>query len=258
MTGSETPAVVAAGRLTAEQYAALASRINPNRVREHDDGTPWIEGTDVRRWLTRIFGYGGWGTETLSAVVHGAEQVPDEERDGRLVWEVTRETTVRLILKTPAGAELTRFDGTAAYTARDASLGQAHNDATNTAETLAVKRAAANLGDVFGLGLRAGVLIHAYVGGALARPDGTPDPVWYVRDEATAADPEPDCVPSDNDDAPPPQRRLTAAEGARRVAAATQSTVVLRPIGDLTSDLQAAIARARKARDDAELVPVPS
>jgi len=242
------------GRLTVEQYNALAGPINPNRVREHDDGTPWLEGADVKRWLTRIFGYGGWGRETLHTAVHGQVQVPAEHDESKLVWEVTREATVRLIVRTPSGAVLTTFDGTAVCTMTRPVLGEAHNDATNTAETNALKRAARDLSDVFGLGLAAGVLLKPYIGGALARPDGTPAPAWAAAQEDEPA-PEPDCVPADNDDAP--RRPVTAAEGARLIAAASRGPIPLttRPLADITAALEASIVRARQARDDEALVP---
>lgn len=242
------------GRLTVEQYNALAGPINPNRVREHDDGTPWIEGTDVRRWLTRIFGYGGWGSETLRTVVLGEEMVPADDGETKPAWQVTRETTVRLTVRTPAGAVLTTFDGTAACTKTCATLGEAHNDATNTAETFALKRAAANLSDLFGLGLRVGVLLKPYIGGALARPDGTPAPAWAAAQEDEPA-PVPDCAPADNDDVP--RRPVTAAEGARLIAAASRGPIPLttRPLADITAALEASIVRARQARDDEALVP---
>lgn len=245
------------GRLTVEQYYALASPINPNRVREHYDGSPWLEGADIMRWLTRIFGYCGWGRETLHTVVHAAVQVPAEDDESRLVWEVTRETTIRLTLHAQDGAVLTTFDGTAVVTMTRPVLGEAHNDATNTAETNALKRAARNLSDVFGLGLAAGVLLKPYIGGSLTRPEGTAAPVW--AGQADEPDPVPDCVPAGDvaDDAPRPP--VTAAEGARLVAAASRRAVILttRPIDDLSAALQASIARAREARDAAALVSSP-
>lgn len=240
------------GRLTVDQYNVLSARINPNRVREHDDGTPWIEGNDVRRWLNRIFGFCGWGTEILRADVLCSEQIPAEHDETKTVWQVTRETAVRLTLRAADGSVLTFFDGASACTVTDASLGQAHNDAANTAETWALKRAAANLGDQFGLGLRSGVLIHAYVGGALPRPDGATAPAWYARAETEPA-PERDCTPAEADDTPRP---VTPAEGIRRVAAATLPAVV-RSADDIRAALEASIQRARETRD-AEAVPVLS
>lgn len=254
-TDAEAPDVC--GRLTVEQYYALASPINPNRVREHDDGSPWLEGADVKRWLTRIFGYCGWGRETLHTVVHAAVQVSAEHDDeSRLVWQVTRETTVRLTVRAQDGTVLTTFDGTAVCTMTRPVLGEAHNDATNTAETNALKRAARDLSDVFGLGLAAGVLLKPYIGGSLTRPDGTAAPAWAAQEDEP--DPVPDCVPAGDvaDDAP--RAPVTAAEGARLVAAASRRAIdTTRPIGDLAEALQASIARARKARDAAALVSSP-
>ena len=247
MTDTQPDAVApVTDRLTAEQYEALAAPIDEDRrVRRHDDGTPWIEGADVRRCLTRIFGYGGWGRRTTDKRQLGEELVTVGEDDAKaMVWRVTREVTV-LLTVTFADGSVGEYDGTAAVTVDHAVLGQAHNDATNTAETYALKRAAVDFGDTFGLGLRAGVVSLPYVGGSLVRPEGTSAPTWLNVD-----DPEPDSPPAEVEDTS--ARPVTAAEGARRVAAASVG-ITTRPIADLAAELKASIQRARAAaRADTE------
>lgn len=164
--------------LAPEQVKTLLAPINPSRV-QRLNGQSHVEAWDVRRWLNRVFGFGGWSDQTLE--LHCVAQM--EIKPGR--WTVVYRAQVRLIVKTPDGRTLSSWDDAAMGDARNQpSLGDAHDMAMKTALSQALKRCAANLGDQFGLSLY---------------NDGSPRPVvlWSAvhtapKDpEAAAAEDEP-------------------------------------------------------------------
>lgn len=132
------------------QLDYLLRPLNANRVRNLR-GLNHVEAYDVRTWLTRIFGFGGWSLETLALdVVH---QGPSKTHEGRDVWSVVYRAQVRLTVRDPHGNALTTFDDGAAGDAALPTLGDAHDFAMKTALSQALKRVAVNLGDAFGLSL---------------------------------------------------------------------------------------------------------
>lgn len=152
MTTTDTPR-----GLTAAQLDLLLQPISPARVREHK-GQAHIEAWDVRRWLTRIFGFGGWSDEILSCVlVHEVtwpildkgEVVPGKNRC-TAVYRVT----LRLTVYDEHGHEIGHWDdGATGDGINQVSVGDAHDLALKTAMSQALKRCAVNLGDQFGLSL---------------------------------------------------------------------------------------------------------
>jgi recombination DNA repair RAD52 pathway protein len=121
-----------------------------------------LEAWDIRRWLTRIFGFGGWAYTTDVELVaeHRKDDHRKRNRDGQeygpsyTAWTVVYRSKVRLEIRDAHGNELSYFEE---YAAGDAvnqpRLGDAHDFALKTAESQALKRAAVNLGDQFGLAL---------------------------------------------------------------------------------------------------------
>ncbi|WP_272922248.1 Rad52/Rad22 family DNA repair protein [Streptomyces sp. SID5770] len=133
--------------LAPEQIATLLAPINPNRV-QHLRGQSHVEAWDVRRWLTRIFGFGGWSDETLELVCVSEREI----NPGR--WTVVYRAQTRLTIKTVDGRSLSFWDDAAMGDSRNQpSLGDAHDMAMKTALSQALKRCAVNLGDAFGLSL---------------------------------------------------------------------------------------------------------
>ncbi|WP_406013023.1 Rad52/Rad22 family DNA repair protein [Streptomyces sp. NBC_00984] len=133
--------------LTADQVTTLLAPINPSRVQNHR-GQSHLEAWDVRRWLNRVFGFGGWSDETLEL----APVAQMEINPGR--WTVIYRAQVRLTVKTTDGRVLTAYDDAAMGDSRNQPvLGDAHDQAMKTALSQALKRCAHNLGDAFGLSL---------------------------------------------------------------------------------------------------------
>ncbi|MCD9901801.1 RAD52 family DNA repair protein [Streptomyces sp. MT29] len=133
--------------LTVEQVKTLLAPINPSRV-QNLKGQSHLEAWDVRRWLNRVFGFGGWSDETLELLCVAEREI----NPGR--WTVIYRAQVRLTVRTTDGRTLTAYDDAAMGDSRNQpSLGDAHDMAMKTALSQALKRCAHNLGDAFGLSL---------------------------------------------------------------------------------------------------------
>jgi hypothetical protein len=134
-----------------------------------------------------VFGFGGYDTELLSVQVVREGSVLG--RDGRTrLWSVIYRVHQRLTVKAIDGAPVGSFDGVAIGSAVNvSSLAEAHDLAVKEADSQALKRAAVNLGDQFGLSL--------YDNGALAPVVrwAAPYEVRYEGDDeaATAGTPVP-------------------------------------------------------------------
>ncbi len=133
-----------------EQIAALGKRINPHRVRTDPKGFAYVEQYDVRAMLSRLFGFAGWSLEQLHEPRLLFEQ-RREMRSGKPGVAVGYLCSVAIVVH-ETGA---RYQGTATGTAvmGEQAIGDAHDSALKTADSGALKRAAINLGDQFGLGL---------------------------------------------------------------------------------------------------------
>ncbi len=111
----------------------------------------------VRRRLCEVFGPMGFDTETRMSHVYGPTLV-EETRKGRngeyqyKKWTTVYEATVRITARTPDG-KVTVKEGTAAGVGEDGQIGWSTHLAVTEAETDALKRAAMQLGDSFGLAL---------------------------------------------------------------------------------------------------------
>lgn len=134
-------------RLDSTQRDALAAPLNPDRVAFDPEGRAHVEGWDVRATLTKIFGFGMWSEELVRLEMVGPpRQVNDK-------WAVTYVAIVRLTCWDPEGNVLGPWDGTSAETGTLRNLGAAIELAVKASATVALKRAAINLGNQFGLSL---------------------------------------------------------------------------------------------------------
>jgi recombination DNA repair RAD52 pathway protein len=136
--------------LTTEQTAILLRPIAPHRVHQTPEGHSHVEAYDIRATLNRIFGFAGWSLEETSPAVCVVEQ-PHELRNGKPGVKVAYRAHLTItILATGA-----RYAGStvAEATMPDYLVGDAHDMALKSAESGALKRAASNLGDQFGLSL---------------------------------------------------------------------------------------------------------
>lgn len=141
--------------LTAEQLKMLLTPLNPNRVKAHK-GNAHLEAWDVRRWLTRIFGFGGWQDEILSCECIHSVTSPIGNDPSPLKHRCTAvyRVTLRLTVKDRAGNVIGHWDdGATGEGVNQVSVGDAHDLAMKAALSQALKRCAVNLGDQFGLSL---------------------------------------------------------------------------------------------------------
>ena len=145
------------GTLTPDQVAQLLEAIRPGRVRQKD-GKDHVEGYDIRAHLTRIFGFGRWDLVGEPAELLFEERLAtgQDKKNGwpMIRWEVGYRQAVQLIIYDPEGVLVGIYRGEAVGKAENQpSRADAHDGAMKEAETQALKRAAINLGDQFGLGL---------------------------------------------------------------------------------------------------------
>lgn len=145
------------GQLTEAQVFQLLQAVKPGRVKIRD-GHSHMEGYDVRAHLTRIFGFEGWDIEGPPAeCIHDVTLDTGRKKDNGwpfLRYSCAYRQHLTLVVYDAAGLLVKRVIGQAVGKAENQpSFGDAHDLALKDAETQALKRAAMNLGDQFGLGL---------------------------------------------------------------------------------------------------------
>lgn len=157
--------------LNKEQLNALLAPLAPGRVRQVQ-GNAHLEAWDVRRWLLRVFGWGGWDFTVQSCDLIAQLDLPQQAANARPRYTVVYRVIGRLTIKDPDGTVLAVFeDGATGDAQNQPSLGDAHDMALKTAMSQCLKRCAMNLGDCYGLGLYDGGKTAAVVGKSLAHPD---------------------------------------------------------------------------------------
>jgi recombination DNA repair RAD52 pathway protein len=126
------------------QYDQLLQGLNEVRVSQRKGGggkmLSYLEAWEVRAHLIRIFGFGNWSWDVTST-----ELVFESESDGK--WSVG----YRVLGTLSIGG--TTYSEAAVGSSTLGQRGEAHDMAIKTAESDALKRAAMNLGDQFGLSL---------------------------------------------------------------------------------------------------------
>ncbi|MDK0520351.1 Rad52/Rad22 family DNA repair protein [Streptomyces sp. ML-6] len=225
--------------LTPAQVKTLLAQINPTRVQTLN-GQSHVEAWDIRRWLNRVFGFGGWSDETLELACVAQTEI----KPGR--WTVVYRAQVRLTICTPDGRHLSSWDDAAAGAAQNQPrLGDAHDMAMKTALSQALKRCATNLGDQFGLSLyndgsRRAVIMWS----AVHTPAKDP--------ETAAAQDEPVKPETAPEPAAPVPTPSTAASGTTAVAATDRATASPAPDNAAEQRLRRAAAAAGLGALDAE------
>lgn len=143
-------------RLSNEQVDVLLRAIQPHRVSELD-GMSYVEAWDVRAMLIRVFGFAGWSLIETSPTTLVYEQ-ETTTKAGKPAWKVAYRASLELVLHIDRVRGSANYCGTAVGEAimPDFKRGDAHDMAIKTAESGALKRAAINLGDQFGLSLYRG------------------------------------------------------------------------------------------------------
>lgn len=178
--------------LSDDQVAELLKPVDPARItNDQPDGLHRLKHEDVRRRLTQIFGPMGWGEENLSLRCISSTR---DEKSGLTV--IIYEARVRLHIRDGRGGSVTFFDGVGIFdgTQRRVKRGaletvvQAHHNVANAACSAAFVRAAASLGDQFGLSLYSDAPWEPYVRHTLAHPGITAPAPPAVPAQATAAE----------------------------------------------------------------------
>lgn len=126
------------------QQEILLKGINPQRISQRKGGggraLSYLEAWDVKAHLIRVFGFGGFSSDVLTAELMFEDQVGSN-------WNVGYKVILRLTVGDATYTEA------AVGSANLPQRGEAHDMAVKTAESDALKRAAINLGDQFGLSL---------------------------------------------------------------------------------------------------------
>jgi recombination DNA repair RAD52 pathway protein len=149
--------------INAAQHEQLLKGVNPNRIAKRQGGggksLSYLEAWEVKAHLIRIFGFGGWSWNVLRA------ELAFEEQNEKGNWNVGYKVIGRLYIHSLECDYSEAAVGSASLSQR----GEAHDMAIKTGESDALKRAAINLGDQFGLslynnGATAPVVLNTLVG----------------------------------------------------------------------------------------------
>jgi hypothetical protein len=198
------PPTETAARLTDLQLKVLFAGLHKSRVGHNPKGFAHVQQWDVRRFLIRVFGFGGYDTELVSIDLIREIEHPASSQSGKPRWTVAYRVHQRLTIKDIHGRPIATFDGVATGDAQNQpSLGDAHDGAVKEADSQSLKRAAVNLGDAFGLSLYNGGTTDAVVIWSAAHPakpsseeapaPGLPeDPPVQAEPGATQQQPEPE------------------------------------------------------------------
>jgi len=195
-----------ASRLTDQQLKVLYSALHNDRVGFNQKGFAHVQQWDVRRFLIRVFGFGGYDTELVSIDLIREIEHPPNSQGGKPRWTVAYRVHQRLTVKDIAGRPIATFDGVATGDAQNQpSLGDAHDGAVKEADSQSLKRAAVNLGDAFGLSLYNGGKTNPVVLWSAAHPHLTIKGPVAGHDESKPEDPPVEPEPDANAGAPEPE-----------------------------------------------------
>ena len=175
--------------LSDEQVALLLKPIHPNRVLQLK-GMSYVEGYEIRAELNRIFGFGRWSEEVLDQQL--ICETETKTNAGKAAWNVIYRSRVRLSFYCPDGSYLGFYDGAHVGENTHPVRGEAHGIALTASQTYALRRAAINLGDQFGLSLYNKGSLEPIVRWTLVRPEqvaADTDDVPVIAPEETPAEP---------------------------------------------------------------------
>lgn len=203
-------------QLSDYQLKTLLAPVNPKRVGQVR-GMAHMEAWDIRRQLIRIFGFGGYSTETLALDLVAERETKQGERSR---WTVVYRAQIRLTVYGANREVLGSWDdGAAGDSVNQPSLGDAHDMAMKTALSQALKRCATNLGDQFGLSLYNNGSPAPVVNWSAAHPPKETDTV-----AAPPLDADPPVQPE-----PTPQTPTAAPEPEHQPPAQTPTSAVKPP-----------------------------
>lgn len=165
-------------RLTDEQYQLLVDAIADSRISKNPKGFSHVEAWDGRRWLIRIFGFGGFDIETkaldmVAQIEHapGTVKYANGGSNNKTIWTVVYRAEIRLTVRDQFGGWSVIEDGAAGDAQNQPGLGDAHDNAMKTALSQGLKRCLVNWGDQFGLSLYNGGKTKPVVVRSLVAPE---------------------------------------------------------------------------------------
>lgn len=139
--------------LSDKQVSVLLRPVNPSRVRS-SQGQRHMEAYDIRAHLNRVFGFARWSADVVEMTLLFEREHENSKKKEAV--SVGYRAGVRLVVAAEDGEVLASYTEYAAGAASGfpvAKRADAHDMAIKTAESQALKRAAINLGDQFGLSL---------------------------------------------------------------------------------------------------------
>ncbi|MEV5703062.1 Rad52/Rad22 family DNA repair protein [Streptomyces anthocyanicus] len=223
-------------RLTAPQLRLLHRGLDPKRVGKDNKNHAHMEAWDIKRYLLRVFGFAGYDTENRELALVREIEIPGQSSTAPSRWTVVYRAQVRLTVKDVNGRELGHWDGEAVGDSyNQPKIGDAHDMAMKTAASQALKRAATNLGDQFGLSLYNNGSPAPVVGFSAAHPptewEKAAEPLPEPNDPPVQ--PEQDATAGADDESPSPGASDQPAESLRASAAPSEHlTKLLRQVAD--------------------------
>lgn len=140
------------GLLTKEQVERL---LVPPRatVLEKIGGATYIPHQEVRAVLIRIFGPGRFDSNTQHVELVYETEEPNPNKQGSTRWRVCYRAAVRLRIRDLDGAPVAEYVEWHCDESIHPERAEAHANAITSTQSIALRRAAINLGDAMGLGL---------------------------------------------------------------------------------------------------------
>jgi recombination DNA repair RAD52 pathway protein len=217
------------GEFSRAQTEQLLKPVNPNRVISGEHVKPHLSQQDVVAHAIRIFGFGHFDVEVISAEC--LYETPMTNRGGKDAWAVGYRALVRLTVRDELQRLVAFYDGgSTGESEGQPSRADSHDLAYKSALSTATKRAAIHLGDQFGLSLYnkgqlAPLVKVTLVNGAGQSGDVQDDLEQQHEDGGRVA--ERQDAEAEAPQAPTATPRKTAAKGAQGTKRPTIPTEVL-------------------------------
>jgi hypothetical protein len=232
--------------LTSTQLKVLFSELHQSRVGHNQKGFAHVQQWDVRRFLIRVFGFGGYDTELVSIDLIREIEHPASSQGGKSRWTVAYRVHQRLTVKDIHGQPIATFDGVATGDSQNQpSLGDAHDGAVKEADSQSLKRAAVNLGDAFGLALYNGGGTAAVVKWSAAHQPEAAESAEAPMPELDADPPVQPEPQQESTEAPEPAPEKRAEQRPQRPAEPTR--IAPRPAAP--DEREAALTAMREAAE---------
>jgi recombination DNA repair RAD52 pathway protein len=148
--------------LTDAQVKRTLSPVRSTKI-ETIQGASYVPHHEVRAELCRMFGPTRWDSQTEELVLVYENEEPNPNKQNETRWRVCYRAAVRLRVRSLDGLPLAEYREWHADESVHPSRAEAHTNALTSAQSVALRRAAINIGDNMGLhlydqGSRAGIV----------------------------------------------------------------------------------------------------